>query len=85
MPARATGYVVTHYGAGRMSVKDIQSAIAALPPPELAKLMAWLEEPYARACDRQVADDLDAGRLDQVLAAAEKEYQAGLAKPLLCT
>lgn len=65
-----------------MTVKDIEAAIIQLPAKDLAELMAWLKEYHARAWDQQIEDDLEAGRLDALLAEVDKEYEAGLAKPL---
>ena len=65
-----------------MSVAEIESAILQMPPKEYSELMAWLQKHHAQAWDKQIEDDLAAGRLDAVIAEAEKEYQQGLAKPL---
>ena len=65
-----------------MSITEIEAAITQLPRREFAELIAWLREYEAAAWDRQIEEDLAAGRLDQLLADAEKEYQAGLARPL---
>ena len=65
-----------------MSVKEIEAAIARLPSNEVAELMAWLAEYDAQLWDRQIADDLDAGRLDKLLAEVDDEIQAGHAQPL---
>ena len=65
-----------------MSVKDIEQAITQLPKSELHELVAWLEDYHHQVWDKQIEDDLDSGRLDSLLAEAEKEYQAGLARPL---
>lgn len=65
-----------------MSVQEIETAITQLSAKDLAQLMAWLEEYHAQLWDGQIEEDLDAGRLDTVLAEVEQEYQAGLAKPL---
>jgi hypothetical protein len=65
-----------------MSVTEIESAIRQLPAGDLAKLMAWLQEHHEQVWDKQIEDDLEAGRLDAVLAEVDKEYEAGLAKPL---
>lgn len=65
-----------------MSVKEIESAIAQLPTKEVTELMSWLAEHHARLWDRQIEDDLDAGRLDALLAEVDQEYEAGLARPL---
>lgn len=65
-----------------MSVKEIENAIIQLPTHDLAELMVWLENYHAQAWDKQIAEDLEAGRLDAVLAEVDKEYEAGLGKPL---
>ena len=65
-----------------MSVQEIESAIAKLPSDELAELMAWLDDFRARAWDEQIEDDLEAGRLDALLAEVDAEHQAGLSRPL---
>lgn len=52
----------------------MESVIAELPVSEVtetATLLAW---------DKQIEDDLDAGRLDELLAEADEEYEAGQAK-----
>ena len=44
--------------------------------------MTWLAEHHAQIWDKQIEDDLDAGRLDALLADVDREYEAGLARPL---
>lgn len=46
-----------------MSVKEIEKAIAGLPPLELADLAKWFEEFQEDAWDRQIAQDVKAGVL----------------------
>lgn len=65
-----------------MSIAEIEAAIIQLPIKDVATLMSWLEEYHARVWDKQIEEDLEAGRLDALLAEVDKEYQAGLAKPL---
>ena len=65
-----------------MSVTEIEAAIAELPNEELAELINWLESHHVRIWDKQIEDDLEAGRLDALLAEVDKEYAAGLASPL---
>ena len=65
-----------------MSVKEIEAAITQLPAQEVAELMSWLAEYHAQIWDKQIEDDLEAGRLDALLAEVDKEYQAGQAQPL---
>jgi hypothetical protein len=65
-----------------MSVAEIESAIVHLSRKEFAELIAWLQEYRERAWDAQIEDDLVSGRLDAVIAEAEKEYRQGLTRPL---
>lgn len=58
-----------------MSVKEVEIAIAQLSPKELAELMAWLEEYHAQMWDKQIEEDLEAGRLDALLAEVDAETQ----------
>jgi len=65
-----------------MTVQEIEETIMQLSVDDLIKLSAWLEEYQARVWDRQIEEDLDAGRLDAILKEVEAEYDAGLAQPL---
>ena len=65
-----------------MSVKEIEVAIQQLTPQERSELVSLLVEQHHDDWDRQIEDDLAAGRLDSLFAEAEKEYKAGMAKPL---
>jgi hypothetical protein len=65
-----------------MSVAEIESAIVQLPAEDFAELMAWLQEYRERAWDKQIENDLAAGRLDALMAEADDQYQQGLARPL---
>ena len=65
-----------------MDIKQIEVAITQLPPEELAELVSWLEDYHAQVWDKRIEEDLEAGRLDKVLAEVEEEYEAGLTDPL---
>ena len=65
-----------------MSVKEIEIAITRLPATELAQLIAWFESYAAQMWDKQIEEDLRAGRLDAVLVEVDQEYEAGLGQPL---
>ena len=65
-----------------MSVQEIERAITQLPPNELTELMKWLENHHHEKWDKQIEDDLDAGRLDSIINQAEAEYKAGKARAL---
>ncbi len=65
-----------------MSVQEIEKAIQQLPRSEFKELVAWIEEHHNQIWDKQIEEDLEAGRLDSLIAEAEAEYAAGLAQPL---
>lgn len=65
-----------------MSIQEIESVIAELPVSEVAELMSWLAEQHARLWDKQIEDDMDAGRLDALLVEADQEYESGMARYL---
>jgi hypothetical protein len=65
-----------------MDVKEIESAIARLPPSELAELAKWFEEFQARAWDAQLEQDVKAGRLDELIEQAERDFEQGQCEPL---
>lgn len=65
-----------------MSVQEIETAISNLPTQDVEKLAVWLADFRNREWDAQIERDLDGGRLDSFLAAAEAEYQAGKVRPL---
>ncbi len=65
-----------------MSVQEIEVEIEQLPAKDVAELMSWLVEHHAQVWDRQIEQDLEAGRLDELLAEVDREYEAGLARPL---
>jgi len=65
-----------------MSIQEIEAAITQLPAEQVDALMAWLEEYQAQLWDKQIEQDLETGRLDDLLSEVDKEYEAGLAEPL---
>lgn len=65
-----------------MDVKEIESAIAKLPPAKVAELAEWFEEFYAQIWDKQLEQDLKAGRLDSLLKQAEEDHESGRCEPL---
>ena len=65
-----------------MSVQEIEEAIRQLPASDLADLIAWLEEFKADLWDKQIEEDVRAGRLDALAARADEEFEAGRCRPL---
>ena len=65
-----------------MNVKEIESAIANLPPAEIAELANWFEEFYGQIWDQQIERDLKAGRLDSLLEEAKQDLERNRCEPL---
>lgn len=65
-----------------MDVKEIENAIASLPPIEIAELAKWFEEFHAQIWDQQIERDVKAGRLDSLLQEAKQDLEAGRCEPL---
>ena len=64
------------------TVAEIQNAITTLPEKEQRELSRWLSELCADAWDAQIEEDIKAGRLDHLIAQAEKDIAADRTKPL---
>ena len=65
-----------------MDVKQIERAITQLQAKDFADLMGWIKDYKAQVWYRQIEEDLEAGRLDVLLAEVKEEYEAGLSQPL---
>ncbi len=64
------------------TVEAITTAIAELPPEQIAQIRAWLDERAAAEWDAQIEQDERAGRLDALAERALAEHQAGRTRPL---
>ena len=60
-----------------MSINEIESAIAKLPPSEIAQLAEWFSEFQAQVWDRQIEQDIQSGRLRPLIEQAERDYSGG--------
>jgi hypothetical protein len=63
-------------------LEQIEQAISALSREEQAKLEEWWSRFRNEQWDRQIADDYDAGRLDDLITEARAEIAAGKTRPL---
>jgi predicted HTH transcriptional regulator len=63
-------------------LERIERDIASLAPADLHKLADWLAEFRNAQWDRQIAEDSEAGRLDDLIAKARAEVAAGKTRPL---
>jgi hypothetical protein len=64
------------------TVQEIQRAIEALTPPQLAELYAWLDQYDPQPIDARIQTDLAAGRLDNAIARALDDEKNGRIRPL---
>ena len=65
-----------------MNIKEIESAIAQLPPSKLVELAKWFEEFQAQVWDEQLEQDVKAGRLDTMIKQAQQDFEHGQCFPL---
>ena len=64
------------------SLSEIQAEIEKLSRAEQRMLAQWFAEIQADAWDAQIEEDVNAGRLDHLIAQAEADIAAGRTKPL---
>ena len=61
---------------------EIKQAVLSLPEAEYDKIMDWLHELAEDAWDRQIEEDVLAGKLDFLKAEVEQARQEGRLKDL---
>jgi hypothetical protein len=64
------------------SVVEIEQAIEKLPAEQLFELTHWISSRFSEAWDRQIEDDICAGRLDDLAAEALLEHRSGGSRDL---
>lgn len=62
-------------------VEMLEREVAELAPEELAIFRQWFAAFDAKAWDRQIEADTEAGKLDAVAESAISEYRAGKTRP----
>ena len=65
-----------------MDVKEIETAIAQLPPAAVAELADWFEQFHEQLWDKQIEQDLRSGRLQSLLDEAQDDLESGRCEPL---
>jgi hypothetical protein len=65
-----------------MSVKEIETEVAKLPPKDVRAFAQWFEEFLADQWDQQIESDVAAGKLDTIAKKVDKDFEAGLCTPL---
>lgn len=65
-----------------MTITELEQAVTKLSEKELSLFREWFDEYYAQMWDKQIEEDAKSGRLDDLLAEVDEEYNAGLSKSL---
>jgi len=65
-----------------VSVRELEEAVAGLSRYEFAEFGKWFEQFAAEAWDRQIEEDVSAGRLDHLAQRADRDFEAGRCKEL---
>lgn len=60
-----------------MTLESLKSEIEKLDPRERTALIAWLQEQEDAQWDEKIASDYEAGKLDELIGRAEKEFKDG--------
>ena len=63
-------------------LEQIEKSVEALSKDELQKFAEWFAELQAQRWDRQIEEDVAAGRLDKLAEEALSEFKAGRTRPL---
>jgi hypothetical protein len=63
-------------------VEEIEKAVSALPPKELAKFRAWFDAFEADRFDGRIARDAASGKLDRLAEDALQDFKAGKTRDL---
>lgn len=63
------------------TIEEIEVAIEQLPRDQLFKLATWISTKFADEWDKQIQEDIEAGRLDHLAQDALSEFYAGRTTP----
>jgi hypothetical protein len=64
------------------TLHDLEEAVRALPPQDFAAFRSWFAEYDAALWDRQIEEDVQAGRLDEIMDEATREFREGRCRDL---
>ena len=72
----------TRYFPHMSTLAEIEQAIEKLPTEELFQLTDWISAHFSDAWDRQIEQDIVAGKLDDLAAEAIAEHRTGQSLPM---
>jgi hypothetical protein len=58
-------------------LEQLEQQVLQLPPEDLAKFRTWFIELDHQLWDKQIEDDVAAGKLDRLIAEVRAEFKAG--------
>ena len=64
------------------TVKEIEKAIAELPPQKFSILRSWIDKFDAARWDKQIEADAKAGKFDAIAVKVRESYKKGKCKEL---
>lgn len=65
-----------------MTITQLQDHITQLPPNDLRAFADWFEDYLDEQWDKEIEDDVRAGRLDAAARQADADFDAGRCSPL---
>jgi hypothetical protein len=60
-----------------MNITELKTAVRELPQNELAEFVEWFEDFQESLWDRQIENDLKAGKFDPLIRQAEQAFSEG--------
>ncbi|HAT14759.1 MAG TPA: hypothetical protein DCS91_15345 [Microcoleaceae bacterium UBA11344] len=60
-----------------MNIAELKTAVRELPENELAEFFEWLDKFQETLWDRQIEEDLKAGKFDPLIRQAEQAFSEG--------
>jgi hypothetical protein len=63
-------------------LEQLEQTVQDLSPQDFAKFRAWFLELDDRLWDQQIAEDLEAGKLDGLINEALEDFRAGRAREI---
>ena len=64
-----------------MNLQELEIAVTALPPKQLADFKRWFDHYFAEEWDRQIEADIASGRLDTAGQKADSDFNSGNCTP----
>ena len=65
-----------------MTLEELEKAVAQLPPDKLEEFRAWFKKFDSELWDKQIEQDVLAGKLDKLAEEAIAEHKAGKTRKL---